>query len=113
MVVQHFEHTCQKPAQTEIKQAKLASEWRKLPKSKRSLVRDARCRHQTGGRALRELNVALCRGNASLCRSDAFVATRASARNRCTVWPSPRPRWLKPVLSPVRGFWIWLPVCVT
>jgi hypothetical protein len=30
--------------------------------------------------ALRELSVALCRGNASLCRSSACVATRASVR---------------------------------
>jgi hypothetical protein len=30
--------------------------------------------------ALRELCVALCRGNASLCRSGAYVATRAAGR---------------------------------
>jgi hypothetical protein len=30
--------------------------------------------------ALRELSVALCRGNASLCRSGAYVATRAAGR---------------------------------
>jgi hypothetical protein len=30
--------------------------------------------------ALRELSVALCRGNASLCRSGAYVATRADGR---------------------------------
>jgi hypothetical protein len=30
--------------------------------------------------ALRELIVALCRGNASLCRSGAYVATRAAGR---------------------------------
>jgi hypothetical protein len=30
--------------------------------------------------ALRELSVALCRGNAPLCRSGAYVATRASGR---------------------------------
>jgi hypothetical protein len=30
--------------------------------------------------ALRELGVALCRGNASLCRSGAYVATRAAGR---------------------------------
>jgi hypothetical protein len=29
---------------------------------------------------LRELSVALCRGNASLCRSGAYVATRAAGR---------------------------------
>jgi hypothetical protein len=28
----------------------------------------------------RELSVALCRGNASLCRSGAYVATRAAGR---------------------------------
>jgi hypothetical protein len=32
--------------------------------------------------ALRELSVALCRGNASLCRSGAYVATRAAGRSR-------------------------------
>jgi hypothetical protein len=30
--------------------------------------------------ALRELSVALCRGNASLCRSGAYVATCAAGR---------------------------------
>jgi hypothetical protein len=30
--------------------------------------------------ALRELSVALCRGYASLCRSGAYVATRATGR---------------------------------
>jgi hypothetical protein len=30
--------------------------------------------------ALWELSVALCRGNASLCRSGAYVATRAAGR---------------------------------
>jgi hypothetical protein len=30
--------------------------------------------------ALRELSVALCRGNASLCRSGAYVATSAAGR---------------------------------
>jgi hypothetical protein len=30
--------------------------------------------------ALRELSVALCRGNASLCLSGAYVATRAAGR---------------------------------
>jgi hypothetical protein len=30
--------------------------------------------------ALRELSVALCWGNASLCRSGAYVATRAAGR---------------------------------
>jgi hypothetical protein len=30
--------------------------------------------------ALRELSVALCRGNASLCRSGAYVAPRAAGR---------------------------------
>jgi hypothetical protein len=30
--------------------------------------------------ALRELSVALCRGNASLCRSAAYIATRAAGR---------------------------------
>jgi hypothetical protein len=30
--------------------------------------------------ALREPSVALCRGNASLCRSGAYVATRAAGR---------------------------------
>jgi hypothetical protein len=30
--------------------------------------------------ALRELSVALCRGNASLCRSGTYVATRAAGR---------------------------------
>jgi hypothetical protein len=30
--------------------------------------------------ALRELNVALCRGNASLCQPGAYAATRASGR---------------------------------
>jgi hypothetical protein len=30
--------------------------------------------------ALRELSVPLCRGNASLCRSGAYVATRATCR---------------------------------
>jgi hypothetical protein len=30
--------------------------------------------------ALRELSVALCRGNASLCRSGAYVTTRAAGR---------------------------------
>jgi hypothetical protein len=31
--------------------------------------------------ALRELSVALCRGNASLCRSGAYVTTRAAGRS--------------------------------
>jgi hypothetical protein len=30
--------------------------------------------------ALQELSVALCRGNASLCRSGAYIATRAPGR---------------------------------
>jgi hypothetical protein len=40
--------------------------------------------------ALRELSVALCQGNASLCRSGAFVATRAAGWTpmRCLARPS-------------------------
>jgi hypothetical protein len=54
--------------------------------------------------ALRELSDALCRGNASLCRSGAHVTMRASSRTRCTGLPSPLPSWFGPVLSPVCGF---------
>jgi hypothetical protein len=40
--------------------------------------------------ALRELNVGLCRGNASLCRLGAYVATRAAGQTlmRGLAWSS-------------------------
>jgi hypothetical protein len=48
--------------------------------------------------ALRERSVALCRGNASLCHSGAYVAKRAAGRARCAVSPGPRLRLFRPVL---------------
>jgi hypothetical protein len=58
--------------------------------------------------ALRELRVALCRGNASLCRSGAYVATRAAGRApiRGLAQPSAEVVWA--CLLPrvwVWGFW--------
>jgi hypothetical protein len=58
--------------------------------------------------ALRELSVALCRGNASLCRSGANVATRAAGRApmRGLARPSAEVVWA--CLAPcvwVWGFW--------
>jgi hypothetical protein len=40
--------------------------------------------------ALRKLSVALCPGNASLCRSSSYIATRVAARTpmRSLAWPS-------------------------
>jgi hypothetical protein len=56
--------------------------------------------------ALWELSVALCRGNASLCRSGATNTSRRvpPAGLRCAVSPSPRLRLFRPVSRPVRGF---------
>jgi hypothetical protein len=54
--------------------------------------------------ALRELSVALCRGNTSLCQSGACVATRAAARLRCAVSPGPRLGLFRPVSRPVCEF---------
>jgi hypothetical protein len=54
--------------------------------------------------ALRELSVALCRGNASLCRSGAYVATRAAGRTPMRGLAGPQLRLLRPVSRPVCGF---------
>jgi hypothetical protein len=58
--------------------------------------------------ALRELGVALCRGNASLCRSGAYVATRAAGRAPMRGLAQPSAEVVSACLSPrvwVWGFW--------
>jgi hypothetical protein len=58
--------------------------------------------------ALRELSVALCRGNASLCRSGAYVATSAAGRAPMRGLAQPSAEVVLACLSPrvwVWGFW--------
>jgi hypothetical protein len=58
--------------------------------------------------ALRELSVALCRGNASLCRSGAYVATRAAGGAPMRGLARPSAEVVKACLAPrawVWGFW--------
>jgi hypothetical protein len=64
------------------------------------------CQHiylQTG--ALRELGVALCRGNASLCRSGAYVATLAAGRAQMRGLARPSAEVVSACLSPCVWFW--------
>jgi hypothetical protein len=58
--------------------------------------------------ALRELSVALCRGNASLCRSGACVETRAAGRAPMRGLAQPSAEVVQACLLPcvwVWGFW--------
>jgi hypothetical protein len=54
--------------------------------------------------ALRDLSVALCRGNASLCRSGAYVATHAAGQTPMPGLARPPRRLFRPVSRPVCGF---------
>jgi hypothetical protein len=61
--------------------------------------------------ALRELSVALCRGNASLCRSGAYVATSADGRAPMRGLAQPSAEVVSACLLPrvwVWGFWFGL-----
>jgi hypothetical protein len=56
-------------------------------------------------RALRELSVALCRGNASLCRSGAYVATRAAGRTPMRGLARPLTEVVQACFAP--NMWVW------
>jgi hypothetical protein len=64
--------------------------------------------------ALRVLSVALCRGNASLCRSGAYVATRAAGRAPMGGLAQPSAEVVQACLLP--RVWVWVsgsaPLCV-
>jgi hypothetical protein len=55
--------------------------------------------------ALRELSVALCRGNASLCRSGAYAATRAAGRTPMRGLARPSVDLVPACLAP--RVWVW------
>jgi hypothetical protein len=55
--------------------------------------------------ALRERSVALCRGNASLCRSGAYVATRAAGRTPMRGLTRSSAEIVKACLTP--RVWVW------
>jgi hypothetical protein len=55
--------------------------------------------------ALWEPSVALCRGNASLCRSGAYVATRAAGRTPMRSLARPSAEVVKACLAP--HVWVW------
>jgi hypothetical protein len=56
--------------------------------------------------ALRELSVALCRGNASLCRSGAYVATRAAGHTPMRGFARPLPEVVEACLAPRVLVWV-------
>jgi hypothetical protein len=57
--------------------------------------------------SLRELSVALCRGNASLCRLGAYVAARAAGRTPMCGLARPSAEVVSACLAPVCGFGVW------
>jgi hypothetical protein len=56
-------------------------------------------------RALQELSVALCRGNASLCRSGAYVAARAAGRTPMRGLARPLAEVVYTCFAPC--LWVW------
>jgi hypothetical protein len=56
-------------------------------------------------RALRELSVAVCPSNASLCRSGAYVATRAAGQTPMRGLTQPSPEVVLACVAP--HVWVW------